>query len=77
MFPPVLHTRVRLGGWACASSTSSSSSLPRIASRRAVQVSLHFASLAAAFIFFLYARTCSSEPLSTTSAIDMWVPAFP
>jgi hypothetical protein len=31
----------------------------------------------AAFIFFLYARTWSNDPLSTTSAIDMWVPALP
>lgn len=48
---------------------------------RTVQVSLHFvsfgAAFVAAFIFFLYARTCSSEPLSTTSAIDMWVSALP
>lgn len=48
---------------------------------RTVQVSLHFvsfgAAFVAAFIFFLYARTCSSEPLSTTSATDIWALALP
>jgi len=52
----------------------------------AVEMSLHrwspvpqvfSAAALAAFIFFLYARTWSNDPLSTTSAIDRWVPALP
>ena len=86
VFPFVLHTRV---GLSQVGLSKVNQVVLVLADNRltagTIEVRLHefsvpqtvAAAALAAFIFFLYARTCSSDPLSTTSAMDICEPALP